>query len=108
MGADMAGGRTGGVRKWETMHDEYVSRGAVVAMVLWGIATALIVLVWVLAVSGAPLRYEGAVGVLAVGALTAAAVWQVRLYAVRLCALMRVASGIQGTDAEMFTITGKT
>lgn len=89
------------------MHDDFVSRAAVVALVLWAIAAALIILVWVMALTGAPLRYEGAVALVAIGALTAAAVYQVRLYAVRLCALMRVGTGIQGPDAEMFTIRGK-
>lgn len=89
------------------MHDEYVSRGAVVSVALWGIAAVLIAVVWVMALTGAHLRHEIAVALLAVGALTVAAVYQIRLYAVRLCALMRIGAGLQGTDAELFTINGK-
>lgn len=89
------------------MHEEYVSRTTVVAVVLWGICGLLVAAVWVLAASNAPLRYEIATSVMAVTALTVASVWQVRTYTMRLCALMRVGAGLQHAEADLHPINGK-
>lgn len=86
------------------MHDDMVSRAFVVAVLLWAWAVALVVVTWVLAVVGAPLRYEGATGLTAILSLAWAMVWQSRLYALRISALIRVVHGLDGPDASLHTI----
>lgn len=83
------------------MNDDLVSRAAVVSLMLWAAAASCVIVTWMLALYGAPLRYEGAVGLTAVASLSVAAVWQIRLYMLRLSALIRVTSGLDGQTAEL-------
>lgn len=86
------------------MHDDFVSRAAVIATTLWCLAIALVALTWGCALRGVPIRYEGAIGLTAMLSLTVAACWQIRMWFTRLCALIRVGSGLQSPDAEFYTI----
>lgn len=89
------------------MNDVYVSRASVLGAALWVVAGMMAALVWVLALLGAPLRYEIAVVILTNFALAAASLYQVRVYSTRLCALVRVVSGLESPDAELHSIRGR-
>jgi uncharacterized membrane protein len=89
------------------MHEDYVSRAAVVVMFLWVAAGALIIAVWIFALSGVPHVYQYAVGTTGMATLAVAITCQVRLYVVRLCALMRATTGLDSPDAELHTINGQ-
>ena len=86
------------------MHDNYISRAAMIASLLWTTAGALVVTVWVLAAKGADLRFCGAVFATAALCMSLAAVYHVRLYVLRLCGLIRVSAGLQAPDAEIHTL----
>jgi len=75
--------------------DSLISREAVLTNGLWLLSGLLVAACWALAFMGAPLRYEGAVGLTAMLALTIGAVRQVRIYIMRLCELLRVAAGLK-------------
>lgn len=86
------------------MHDHLVSKAAVTQVVLWLKAAAFVGATCLLAVLDVDLRWEAAVATLSVAALAVASVWQVRVYMLRLSALVRVANGLDGPDAELHSI----
>lgn len=87
------------------MHENYISRMAAVACLFWIIAGVDVAIVWLLAILDAPLRYEGAVGVLAVAMMVAGGMCQMRLYTMRVIALVRAMSGPDGTRGELHSLT---
>lgn len=77
------------------MHDNYVSRAKVVALALWLAAAMIGALVWLLAMIEVPLRYENALILTDVAVLAIAGVWQIRLFTMRLCVLIRTTAGLE-------------
>lgn len=86
------------------MHEELVSRAAVLAILFWAVAGFFVLLTWVLALEGMPQRYLLATAVTTVGAFTVAAVWQIRLYITRLAQLVRVGCGLERPEAELHSV----
>lgn len=86
------------------MHDDYISRATVYTWFLWAGAALTIGLVWLLALESAPIQYEVATALVAGLTIAAATVGQVRLYALRLCALLRITAGLESPDAELHHI----
>lgn len=86
------------------MREGYVSTGTVVAVSLWAVAAVTVGTVWTLVIIGCPQRYISAVAMTTVTSLSVATVWQVRVYAMRICELLRVTSGLKSPDAEVHTI----
>lgn len=86
------------------MHDQYVSRASVLAVVLWSKSAVCLTVVWVLAAFDVPMRWEGAVGAVAVISAVLAAVWQVRLYTMRICNLVRATAGLESPRPELHSV----
>lgn len=89
------------------MHDTLISRATVITEALWFLAGLAVAAVWALAIVGAPIAYEVAMAVLAVAIFSAAATWQIRLYVMRLSALVRVVGGLESPDATLHSINGQ-
>lgn len=102
MRADI-GGWLGGESKRE-MTDDMVSRATVIASLLWGVALSLVALMWLLALLRLGEGLQRALVLTGVLSLAVAAVWQIRLYVLRLCALIRVGLGLESPDAELHSI----
>lgn len=84
------------------MNEQYVSRLAIAAAVMWGLVGALMVGAWVVLMSTQP-------GARAIGLLLAtsgcalsafAAVLSIRRYAARICGLIRNLHGVNASDGE--------
>lgn len=83
------------------MNDNYISRSAVITALIWATAGTLVVITWLLAILDAPPRWVSATAVTGVLAMTAAVVCQTRLYALRMCGLIRVSAGLETPDAAV-------
>lgn len=82
------------------MNDNYISRAAVTAAVLWAAAIALVITTWALAAADVP-RWNRPIAATAVLAMAAAVVCQMRLYTLRTCGLIRVSAGLETPDAAI-------
>ena len=87
------------------MHDELVSQSKLIAVTLWTLSVLLIIAVWTLAAAGISDSVHRALFLTGVLTIACANVWQVRIYAQRLCALIRVSSGLQAPDAEVHVLS---
>lgn len=86
------------------MNDGYVSKASALAMLFWGLAGVMVCVVWVGAVAHIERGYLTATALTAVLVIALASVWQIRLFVMRLCVLVRVTMGLQSPDAELHTI----
>lgn len=77
------------------------------AAVFWGVAVGMVLVVWVMALTGAPWRLTIGAVVTTVLSVNVAAVWQGRCFVSRVCALLRMSGGLQGPDAELYALTGE-
>lgn len=87
-----------------TLKDNYVSKAVVISYLFWGKTALVVALVWALAIIEAPPDFVVATALLGIVSLIVAAVWQIRLYMLRLCGLIRVSSGLETPDAELHRI----
>jgi hypothetical protein len=83
------------------MQDNYVSRAAVIAYLLWATTLVLVVVVWLIALAHPPHVVHRSVGVMAIVSGNVAGVWQIRLYMMRLSGLIRVTNGLESPDADV-------
>lgn len=86
------------------MEENYISRSAAIAWLLWGGSGALVGAVWALALLNVPEGIGRAVAVTTILMMTLALAWQVRLFVQRLCALIRATAGLQRSEADLHTI----
>lgn len=84
-----------------TMNDNYISRAAVAAASLWASAVVLVLTTWGLAFADAPVRWVRPIEASAILAAAVAVASQIRLYALRMCCLIRVTSGLETPDAQL-------
>lgn len=89
------------------MREEFISRAVVVAAVLWSTAVMLVGVTWLVAAVGVALEWVIGTALIAVLSMAIAAVWQIRLYVLRLCALVRVATGLDGQGGDIRTLNGR-
>jgi hypothetical protein len=89
------------------MQDNYISRAATIAALLWVLATALVMATWALAIANASHRWVSPIAVTAVMAMALAVVCQNRLYVLRTCGLIRVSAGLESPNADVRTINGR-
>lgn len=79
------------------MNDDYISRSAAIAAAAWGLSIGLLGVVWLcIGLIGPPdhVTVDAAALSTAIIGSVAAAVWQIKLYISRLCALIRVTAGL--------------
>jgi hypothetical protein len=84
--------------------DNYVSKAVVISYLLWGKAVIVVALVWVLAIADIAIEYVIASALMGAVSFCLAALWQLRIYTLRLCGLIRVSSGLETPDAELHRI----
>lgn len=76
------------------MNEQYVSRGTLIGAALWTLMAVLVIATWVVAYHG--IHLGGALAVTAVTTAVVAGVWQVKLYTIRVCCLIRIMHGQEG------------
>ena len=85
------------------VNQNYISRTAAVAVGAWVVAGALLITAWMLVVVPGH-RPQGLVGVVGITAIVAAAIGavsQIRLYAIRTCALIRAVHGVELEESQI-------
>lgn len=86
------------------MHDSYIKGSTIVAWLLWTKSIALVLLMWAIFFIGGRPALGRAIMVTAVFSMSITVVWQVRMFTQRLSALIRVTSGLDGSDPEVLSL----
>lgn len=92
-------------RMGTTVTENYVSKSALAAMVLWGAAVSLMTAGWVVALA-TPVRWQIGVLLVATSLLVAgfAIVIHIKVFMARICRLIRVTSGFETEAPQLRSV----
>lgn len=87
------------------MHEEFVSRTSLLAMTLWVVVVLLLAMAWLVAIQRPDWwLWAGMLAATGLAVSAVAATAHMRIYAVRMCSLIRATSGLEcppdGTDRD--------